>query len=76
VVGKCEVAPDDLLRGFECKVGLRVGWCDKGCVGRRGRERGLRGARFGAVEHGAENGDEKLATFLSEGVAKRSEGSS
>ena len=76
VVGKCEVAPDDLLCGFERKVRLRVGWGDKGCVWRRGRERCLRGTRFGAVEHGAEDGDEKLATFLSEGVAKRSEGNS
>ena len=74
VVGKCEVTPDDLLRGFERKVGLRVGWGDKMRVGGRGRERGLRGTRFGAVEHGAENGDEKVAAFMSEGVAKRSEG--
>ena len=76
VVGKCEVAPDDLLRGFERKVGLRVGWSDKRCVGGRGYESGLRGTRFGAVEYGAENGDEKVAAFMSEGVAKRSEGNS
>jgi hypothetical protein len=71
VVGECEVAPDDVLRGFERKVGLRVGWSNKGCVWRRGLERALRGTRFGAVEHRAENGDEKLAAFLGEGIAKR-----
>ena len=44
VVGKLEVASDDVLRGFSCKVGLRVGWSDdEGCVWRRRCERAFEG---------------------------------
>ena len=60
-----------VLGCFLREVGLRVGWCNEGCVGRRGREGALRETFFGAMEHRTENGDEELPAFLSEGIAKR-----
>lgn len=71
VVGKSEVTSDYVLGRLLRKVGLRIGWGDEGRVGRRGRERALGDAFFGAQKHRAENGNEELAAFLSEGIAKR-----
>ena len=60
-----------VLGSFLREVGLRIGWGNEGCVGRRGREGALRETFFGAMEHRTENGDEELPAFLSEGIAKR-----
>lgn len=49
------MTPDDVLRGFSRKVGLRIGWSDEQCVWRRGRERALRDTPFCAAEDGAED---------------------
>lgn len=71
VMAKSKVTSDYVLGCFLRKVGLRIGWGDKGRVGRRGRERALGDTFFGTMKHRAENGNEELATFLSEGIAKR-----
>jgi hypothetical protein len=60
-----------ILGCFLRKVGLRIGWSDEGRVGHRGREGALRDALFDAMKHRAENGNEELPAFLSEGIAKR-----
>jgi hypothetical protein len=70
-MGKSEMTSDYVLGCFLRKVGLRIGWGDEGRVGRRGREGALRDTFFGALKHRAENGNEKLSAFLSEGIAKR-----
>lgn len=62
---------DYFLGCFLREVGLRIGWGDEWRVGRRGRERALGHTFFGAMKHRAENGNEKLPAFLSEGIAKR-----
>jgi len=60
-----------VLGCFLREVGLRIGWGDEGRVGRRGREGALRNTLFGTMKHRAENGNEELPAFLSEGIAKR-----
>ena len=62
---------DDVLGCFLREVGLRIGCDDEGRMGCRGRERALRDTFFGAMKHRAEDGNEELPAFLSEGIAKR-----
>ena len=70
-MGKSEMTSNYLLGCFLREVGLRIGWGDEGRVGRRGREGALSDTLFGTMKHRAENGDEELPAFLSEGIAKR-----
>lgn len=60
-----------VLSRFLRKVGLRIGRGDEGRVGCYEPDGPLRDTFFGALKHKAENGNEELSAFLSEGIAKR-----
>jgi len=74
VMGKREVAPNYVLRGFPRKIGLRIGWGDEWRVGCGGRERALGYARFCAAQDRAENRNEEIAALLSEDISERAIG--